>query len=178
MSGDLSSSISNNSNIKKRVVRLPEILDSIDSNKRIFPKGVLSTLSKCEERSPIVKRVEVFGESERNTFGIIRTLFVAYSSEKSLLEMAESSNCVIQVNSLNTEATQKNDSQMIEDKLLLRRASQSSIEHEVISFTVKLEAPKLMVPEHWLDKFRLRLGDRIMVSNPLENYFVPPPSVQ
>jgi len=155
---------------------------SLDSNKIIYPRGIVSKLKESEHDSPPVKRIEVFASDEKDTYGILRTLFVAYSSEKRLLDIAHFSNGVIHVRSMNKagSATQDSCRQICEDKLLLKR-----LEEEVQEYSRDLQglpfkrvrAPDLLVTPRWRERMNLELGARLIVSNPIESYEVPPPNL-
>lgn len=159
--------------LKKHTVRVEYMLDSVDTQKMIYPNGVFGALNETDEESKPVRRIELFAEEQRKeTYGIIRTLFVAYSSEHSLLELAHFSNSVISVRAFPDSDQGMQDPRMIEDKLILKRT-----ESETQSAPYRARVPSLFVSSHWLDRMNLEKGDRIIVSNPLENYLVPPPNM-
>ncbi|MGI0078415.1 MAG: hypothetical protein ACRECH_02215 [Nitrososphaerales archaeon] len=159
--------------LKKRTVRVESMLDSVDSQKMIYPNGVLGALVEADRESKPVRRIELFAEEQRKEiYGIIRTFFVAYSSEHTLLELAQVSNSVISVRAFSSSAQGRQDSRMVEDKLILKRTES---EPEPVPYRARV--PGLFVSSHWLDRMNLEKGNRIMVSNPLENYVVPPPNL-
>lgn len=159
--------------LKKHIVRVEYMLDSVDKQKMIYPNGVFGALKETDEDSKPLRRIELFAEEQRKeTYGIIRTLFVAYSSEHSLLELAHVSNSVISVRAFPDSDQGMQDPRMIEDKLILKRT-----ESRTESAPYRTKMPSLFVSSHWLDRMKLEKGDRIIVSNPLENYLVPPPNL-
>ncbi len=159
----------------KRTIRIPNILRPIEKELTIFPRGFISALKECSEVSSSVKRVEVFATEKTESFGILRTLTVAYSAARCLLQMAEISNNVIQVSSLSRSGSTREQSKrsLVNDRLILKRLDKEDNEREGYS----IKAPGLHVPGRWLERFDLEDGERIIVSNPREKYFVPPPSI-
>src|SRR5487761_1729657 len=159
--------------LKKRTVRMEYMLDSIDSQQLIYPNGVFGALRETDEEQKPLRRIELFAEEQRKeTYGIIRSLFVAYSSEHSLLELAQVSNNVISVRAFLGSGQGTQDPRMIEDRLILKRRDSESE-----SAPYRARVPSLFVSSRWLDRMNLEKGDRIIVSNPLENYVVPPPNM-
>jgi hypothetical protein len=149
----------------------------------------VSKIKESKEDSPLVRRVEVFADKKEDKYGILRTLFVAYSSETSLLRIAAASDGVIQVRSVSNSgflggsSSPRGGAAILEDKLLLKRSHEDQEKKEVDSerstrptfFSIK--APDLIVSPRWREKMNLEPGDRLLVSNPIENYEVPPPNV-
>ncbi len=159
----------------KRTLRIPKVLSPVDSDLLIYPRGVVTALKETVETSPPVKRIELFAEDSKETFGILRTLSVAFSSERTLLEMAQASDSIIQVRSVSNSSSSSADDtgrRIVEDRMVLKRMESQS---EPMQYTAK--TPDLHVSGQWLEKFDLELGERVIVSNPIEKYVVPPPSI-
>ena len=144
----------------------------------IYPNGILSSLKETKDDPKPVKRIELFAKEEDNgnTYGIIRTLFVAFSSERQMLELAEASNNVISVHVFPSHSSrglvESGKPKLVEDKLVLKRAESDTERRSYGSTT-----PNLLVPPRWLELMALGRGARIIVSNPIENYEVPPPNI-
>ncbi len=130
-------------------------------------------ITESEDDLPPVKRIELFARDEKDTYGILRTLFVAISAEKSILQMASASDGIIQVRTL----PEKSDSvkkKIIEDKILVKRLQEIG---PGLEQSVRIRTPNLMVSARWREKMDLRARDRIILSNPIEEYAVPPPNI-
>ena len=159
--------------LKKRTLRIDCLIDHMDFNRVIYPNGVFGAVTQSAEDSPPVKRIELFAEERnRDLYGIIRDLFVAYSSEAKLLEMAQASNSVVSVRTIDSSNSRKTERRIIEDKLVLRRS-----EVRARTSPYKKNIADLMVTPRWLERMDLEKGDRVIISNPIENYVVPPPNV-
>jgi hypothetical protein len=144
----------------------------VDANKVIFPRGIVSIITESEGDLPPVKRVELFAREEKETYGILRTLFVALSSEKSILRMADASDGIVQVRSLPDKS--ESNMKIFEDKLLIKRTDTI---HESDQKSVRIRTPSIIVSARWRERMQLRSYDRIIVSNPIEEYAVPPPNI-
>jgi hypothetical protein len=138
----------------------------------IFPRGIVSTVTESEDDLPPVKRIELFAKDEKDTYGILRTLFVAISSEKSILQMASASDGIIQVRTL--PETVESGKKIFEDKLLIKRpqAVEQSLDQGI-----RMKTPNIVVSARWRERMDLNSRDRIILSNPIEEYAVPPPSL-
>jgi hypothetical protein len=138
----------------------------------IFPRGIVSTVTESEDDLPPVKRIELFAKDEKDTYGILRTLFVAISSEKSILQMASASDGIIQVRTL--PETVDSGKKIFEDKLLIKRpqAVEQSLDQGI-----RMKTPNIVVSARWRERMDLNSRDRIILSNPIEEYAVPPPSL-
>lgn len=172
----------------KHVLKVKDIFRKCDPQKRLYPNGLLSELE--EENSAFdfrpVKRIELFAKNERTkaTYGIIRNFFVGFSSERSLLDLANFSDNVISVRTVLNSSWRGEHSEVkiIEDKLVLKtldgtekaRQDIGRFSTSSIIFT-RSKTPALYVSSRWLDKMELCEGDRIIVSNPVEDYVTPPP---
>lgn len=159
----------------KRTLRVPDLLDEITDQKSIYPRGILGSLKESNFDSK-VDRIQLFAqrqEEKENHYGILKRLFVAFSSESNLLKLAGASSNVIEVHGLPKE--KRNGRTIAESKLVLKR---SEVEEEraegIVSFYREL-TPSLFVSSHWLDLMNLNSGDRVIISNPRENYEIPPP---
>ncbi|MFI5420569.1 MAG: hypothetical protein ACHQ1H_06340 [Nitrososphaerales archaeon] len=138
----------------------------------IFPRGIVSTVTESEDDLPPVRRIELFAKDEKDTYGILRTLFVAISSEKSILQMASASDGIIQVRTL--PDTVESGKKIFEDKLLIKRPQtvEQSLDREI-----RMKTPNIVVSARWRERMDLNSRDRIILSNPIEDYAVPPPSL-
>ena len=162
-------------NASKRTLKIPKIVNRMDSDRVIYPRGLVSALKESDEASPPVKRVEIFAKDRRETYGILRVLNVAFSSERTLLDMAQVSDNVIQVRSVpgsSASATVEGGRRIVEDRLVLKR-----IDSKPGPITYSARTPDLHVSGQWLENHDLQNGARIIVSNPLEKYLVPPPGL-
>lgn len=162
----------------KRTLYMSEIFSTLDSSKLIYPKGVVTKINDSKEESTTARRVELFATDEKDAYGILRTLFVASSSAMILLHIAEASNNVIHVRALGSRdasSYHKSSRQIIGDRLLLRKMNDGESAKEENS--IRAETPNLIVPPRWRERMNLKPGDRLIVSNPIENYAVPPPNV-
>src|SRR5207245_8399760 len=108
----------------KRTFKIPKILDRLDLNRILYPRGFVTALKEANEVVPPVKRIEIFAEERDETYGILRVLSVAFSSERSLLDMAQASDNVIQVRSVSgssASSTTDGRRRILEDRLVLKR---------------------------------------------------------
>jgi hypothetical protein len=145
---------------------------NVDANKVLFPRGILSTITESENDLPPVKRIELFANEEKETYGILRTLFVALSAETSILRMAGVSNGIIQVRTLSEKSDAGN--KIHEDKILIKRTEPLS---EIQTQSVRIKTPNIVVSARWRERMHLKSRDRIILSNPIEEYAVPPPNI-
>jgi hypothetical protein len=159
----------------KRTVHLPDMAPNAEQGKMIYPRGIVSTVKEFTQDSKPVKRIELFAKKGEKTYGIIRTLSVAFTSARGLLQIAEASSNVVKINGLvsDQDYVSHGRSPLIEDKLVLKRAEDIPEESEKF----RLTAPALIVSPRWRERMHLSVGDRLIVSNPLETYAVPPPSL-
>ncbi|MDA4110987.1 MAG: hypothetical protein OK439_00500 [Thaumarchaeota archaeon] len=151
---------------------MSELVSNVDSNKLIYPRGILSTISEADDDLPPVKRIELFAKDEKDTYGILRTMFVALSSEKSILQMATASDGIIQVRAISEKSDKSR--RICEDKLLVKRTEDSP---EKIRPSVRINAPNIIISARWRERMNLELKDRLIVSNPIEEFVVPPPNL-
>jgi hypothetical protein len=166
---------------QKHVVHMHELLRKFDSQKRIFPNGLLGSLKASYERAEQIKRIELFAkEDSKESYGIIRRFFVAYSCERNLLELAHASENVICIRAMNGSKRENTGHSipdmrktMIENRLILKRMEENSQQEPY-----RQKIPDLIVSQHWLEIMELQPGDRIIISNPVENYMVPPPGLE
>jgi|SRR5579872_1949491 len=156
----------------KRTIQVPELVRNMDANKVIFPRGIVTTITELENDLPPVKRIELFAREAKETYGILRTLFVALSGERSILRMASASDGIIQVRTLSENLDVKN--KIREDKILIKRTTSTS---EDENQSLRIKTPNIEVSARWRERMHLKAHDRIILSNPLEEYAVPPPNV-
>jgi len=147
----------------------------VDSAKVIYPRGVLSRIKEGVDDVPPVKRIEFFAKDGNDTYGILRSIFVAFSSEKSILRIAEASNGVVQVRSVRSGNSKgSDDSNSAQDRLILKRSSEINQEDRPV---LSMKTPTITVSPRWRERMRLEAGDCLIVSNPIEDYSVPPPNI-
>jgi hypothetical protein len=168
---------------EKHILRIRQILDRFDPQKVIYPNGLLGELKEdYSSDSGTVKRIELFAENKRSkeTFGVIRNLFVGFSFERDLLDLANFSNNVISVRAV-SGSREHSETKLVEDKLVLKRIESPSRPEEdrfsPSSIYRRQKIPSLIVSSRWLEKMGFSKGDRIIVSNPVENYVTPPPEL-
>jgi hypothetical protein len=163
---------------KKRTFEFPDLLRThLDSSKILFPKGILSKITEGKDELPRMKRIELFANREDDTYGIIRTMSVALSREKSVLHIADASNGVIQVRTVRTiSSTGRFDVECQMDTLILKRFPEANSETQ-LDLSPRLRVPKIIVPPRWKDRMKLSEGDCLLISNPIAEFAVPPPNV-
>ncbi len=180
----ISSLLSRTDFSEKHVLRLADIIAKNDPQRRLYPNGLLSEVEENDDDSNFdfrpVKRIELFATDRHNraTYGVIRSLFVGFSSERSLLDLANFSDNVISVRAVQNKSRSLNshEANVIEDKLVLRRfQGRPNCKPPSESVYRRTRTPSLLVSSRWLDKMELSRGDKIMVSNPVENYAAAPP---
>jgi hypothetical protein len=136
----------------------------------------LSRLKEGTDDIPPLKRIEFFAKSRKDTYGILRSIFVAFSSERSILQIAEASGGVVQVRSIRAgslnvvEATGESS----QDRLILKRSGEVEGTERP---TLSIKAPIITVPPRWRERMGLETGDCLIISNPIEEYVVPPPNL-
>lgn len=161
----------------KRILRVPRFLDEIDKERALYPKGIVGSLKESSFDSARVERIELLAEKEeekKKYYGILKHLFVAFCSESNLLNLADSSSNVIEVHAL--RHGEEKEKMAIESKLVLKRVEERRIDlDQGIISPYEARTPSLFVSSHWLDLMNLRSGDRVIISNPRENYEIPPP---
>lgn len=173
--------------IEKHVLRIKDVFEKIDSQKRIYPNGLISKVEEDgDANSGQVERIELFSENRRSkqVHGILRSLFLGFSNEKELLDLADYSNRVISIRTISRDFSE--GGKVVQDNLVLKRREDKPGRNpggelnsvfpssdELLIRRNKL--PSLYVSSRWLDRMDLCSGDRILVSNPVENYATPPP---
>ena len=159
---------------RKRILRVPDFLSEADREKSLYPKGIVGSLKESTFESRQVERIELFAQKKgkKRYYGILKHLFVAFSSESRLLELANASSNVIEVHALGRK--EENGKVAIEGKLVLKRVEERKTEQDPFSLYEE-HTPNLFVSAHWLDIMNLRSGDRAIISNPRERYEIPPP---
>ena len=143
----------------KRVVYLPDLIPNPDSDRIRFPGGVI-----CEVipngRTETAKRVENVVSNERA--GLLREMFVAYSANQTLLDVARRSDQVVEVRSVDWK--KKHDAENYKQDMLLLKRFSGDEEHI---------GNRLLAPLKWMEKIGIDVGDRIIVSNPISNFTIP-----
>ncbi len=143
----------------KRVVHLPELIPSPDFDRIRFPGGVICEVIPTS-RPEIAKRVESVLSNER--VGLLREMFVAYSANETLLDVARRSDQVVEVRSVDWK--KKHDAEMYkQDMLLLKRFSGD--EEQL--------GNRLLAPLKWMERIGIDVGDKIIISNPISNFSIP-----
>jgi len=148
----------------------------VDSGKVIYPRGVLSRIKEGMDDVPPVKRIEFFAKDGNDTYGILRSIFVAFSSEKTILRIADASGGVVQVRSIRS-ASSKGFERSVEssqDKLILKRSTEVDVSDRPM---LSMKTPTITVSPRWRERMKLKTGDCLIVSNPIEEYAVPPPNI-
>lgn len=125
---------------------------------------------------PPVKRIELFANEGSDTYGILRSLFVGFSSEKSVLQIAETTGGVVQVRAVRAYKGNPDGSSTDGDgdMLLVRRDSASDRSGDP---GFRLKVPTITIPPRWKERMKLSEQDCLMISNPIQDYAVPPPNV-
>jgi hypothetical protein len=152
----------------------------IDSSKLIFPKGILSKVKENDMETPQVKRIELFAKDGEDTYGIIRSMFVGYSSEESILEIAEASGGVVQVRAVVGRLSDKSEKRFSasSDTLILKRSSTATDASQEVRFpSFRQKLPSITVPPRWKDRMKLSEDDRLIISSPIADYSVLPPNI-
>lgn len=132
-----------------------------------------------DEKAEKIKRIELFAEEHsKESYGIIRQFFVAYSSERNLLQLAHASENVISVRAIQGSSNDRHffaadKRSVLENRMILKRVEDTT-EPEMY----RQRIPALIVSQSWLEMMSLTPGDRIIISNPLENFMVPPPGLE
>ncbi len=182
-----------NATSEKHILRIKYLLQKLDTQRILYPKGLVSqvqTASSASNDPRPLKRIELFAKNDRSdeTFGVIRNFFVGFSSERGLLDLANVSNNVICVRSVPSSGEGgRRNKKILEDKLVLKRIDEDEEEQDSsfrrmnpfssANIVRRQKLPKIIVSPRWLDKMQLENGDRIIVSNPIENYLAPPPDL-
>jgi hypothetical protein len=169
----------------KHILRIKKVLDTFDPQKLIYPNGVLGELEEDDSSSKqgTIKRIELFAENKTSmeTFGVIRNFFMGFSSDRELLDLANFSNSVISVRAIGA-SRENSETKLLEDKLVLKRIEPPAHSSEDDRFSIsriysRQRLSSLIVSSRWLDRMGFCKGDRIMISNPVENYVTPPPQL-
>jgi hypothetical protein len=175
--------LSRNLLAQKHILRIREIMGRYDPQKVIYPNGLVTELEEDSSSDPKpVKRIELFAKNKRSheIFGVIRNFFVGFSSERDLLDLANFSNNVISIRAVGS-SFERSENKIVEDKLVLKRIDSPKVKQgDSFSYTQvfrRQKVPSLIVSSRWLDRMGFNSGDRIMVSNPVENYVTPPPDL-
>jgi hypothetical protein len=160
-------------------------MNEIPKERAIYPKGIVTSLKESAFFDSMkVGRIELFSSKDNEKgkyYGILKQLFVAFSSESRILKLADTSSNVIEVHGLRED--KENKKGVIESKLVLKRseeAQKNKEQHQQQQQVISLygeKTPRLFVSPHWLDLMNLSSGDRVIISNPIENYEIPPPLV-
>ncbi len=161
---------------RKRTFEFPDLLKRVDSAKVIYPRGVLSRIKEGMDDIPPVKRIEFFAKDGNDTYGILRSIFIAFSSEKSILNIADASGGVVQVRSIRSRNSKRIDgsSDSAQDKLILKRSDEIDQGSRPV---LSIKTPTITVSPRWRERMKLETGDCLIVSNPIEEYAVPPPNI-
>jgi hypothetical protein len=174
----------------KRTLRVASFLRQVDEDRAIYPKGIIAALRELSPPKSFTKfaRVEWFADQQmkeekgsiKRKFGILREFFPAFSSEPKLLRLAGISSNVIEVHANSDKDKQRQQANISKtvfaDKLILKEAGNREEVKQGVPLTFGEHAPELLVLAHWLDVMSLSSGDRVIVSNPREDYEMPPPT--
>ena len=142
----------------------------------LFPKGILTKIKEGLDDIPPVKRIELFAKEGADTYGILRSIFVGFSSEQSVLQIAEATGGVVQVRAVRAfnGKTESATPEAAGDMLVLRR---NSTEEPTARSGFRLRIPCVTIPPRWKERMKLTDGDCLLISNPIQDYAVPPPNV-
>jgi len=151
------------------------LVKTLDSAKLLFPKGILTKVKEGADDVPPVKRIELFARDGGDTYGIIRSLFVGFSTEKSILRIAETTGGVVQVRAMRATKGKEATASGSTDLILLKRDSIALDQEGNPGFRIRV--PSITISPRWKERMRLSEGDRLMISNPIQDYAVPPPNV-
>jgi hypothetical protein len=142
-----------------------------------FSSGVLANVLETTESVDMAKRVELFAKAREKVFGILHTFFVAYSSEKALLEVAEGSSNVVQVRTFRSQDG-SSPASILQDYLILKRTCPENQEKPLEAiFPYRAGVPEILVPLLWSVRMRLKTGDKIVICKPPGEYSIAPPEV-
>ncbi|MHB1909459.1 MAG: hypothetical protein ACYCQJ_11410 [Nitrososphaerales archaeon] len=166
---------------EKHTLRMASIFSQTDSQARLYPSGLVSLLEE-DSNSDLkqVRRIELVGKNRRSNeiYGVLRNIFVAFSSERGLLDLANYSDNIVSVRAVS--GNEKSPS-IIEDKLVIKRIEKNpegqKQPNPFASVLRTIPARSIKVSSHWLDRMNLSSGDRVIVSNPVENFVRPPPEL-
>ena len=161
--------------LSKRILRVADFTNATTSEKRLYPKGIVGSLQTLDFEFPIVNRIEPFARKDRGKrrYGILRKLFTAFSSEPGILGLANASSNVIEVHGMQRAGLRK---EITESKLVLKHSEgEAGGTGQRLAAPYTEHTPSLLVSRHWLDLMKLSSGDRVIISNPRENYEIPPP---
>jgi hypothetical protein len=164
----------------KHTLSVPNLLDpNFISSKLLFPRGIFSKVKGANDEVPQVKRIEVFARKDGNKYGIIRSLFVGFSSEKSILRIAEVTSGVVQVTAVRSSGAIGKISDIVDKKTdtLIVKRSLTGWKGDGQGNNFRLKIPTLAVPYRWKDRMALSEGDCLIVSNPIADFAVPPPNL-
>jgi hypothetical protein len=118
------------------------------------------------------KRVELFAKAKERVFGILRTFFIAYSFENSILQLGEASNDVVLVRAIGSN---EGSPCILQDYLILKRNCIEGQQPKASPYHVSI--PDIFVSALWNEKMGLKMGDKVVLSKPLGEYSIAPPSV-
>ena len=158
-------------------MRVPDFLNEIADGRSVYPRGIVGSLKESSFDSAKAERIELFAHMDeaRKSFGILKQLFVALSSEETLLRLASASSNVIEVHGIHRNEKDENGKALTQSKLVLKRSQEEERQLKDIIPSYVERTPKILVSSHWLDVMNLNPGDRVIVSNPREHYEIPPP---
>lgn len=147
------------------------------ANKKLSPNrfnGILVKVRPSKDNGETARRVELFAKVSEKVFGILHTFFIAYSSEKLLLEMAETSSDVVQVRTINSNDTSAG---IVQDHLILKRICLGSELKTDNAFDYHASVPDVIVPAVWGERMKLKTGDKVVIYRPTGEYSMPPPVI-
>jgi len=164
----------------KHTLSVPHLLGpTMGSSKLLFPRGIFSKINDGDVDTLQIKRIELFAKKGEDKYGIIRSLFVGFSSEKSILRIAEATSGVVQVTAVRSAGDSKKSSSAVQQKsdtLIVKRSLTSPKDANQQQNSLRLKIPSITVPNRWKDRMNLSEGDCLVISNPIADFQVPPPN--
>lgn len=139
------------------------MISQLDTQKILFPGGVVCEVA-VQSKEEKVKRIELISR-ERMGLGVLKELYVTYASHPALLELSRRSNNVVEVRSI--KWSKKHSAEAYSKDLVIVKRLHGQEEIGI----------RLLGAEKWIDHIRLEAGDKVILSNPLSDYLLPPPSI-
>lgn len=129
---------------------------------------------ESKNSTEIAKRVEIFARARQKVFGILHTFSVAYSAEPKLLELAANSSNVVEVRTI---APLGGSTHYLQDHLILKRFFEEGESQEKTTLPHYTMMPNILVSPLWRERMSLKNGDKVIISQPPEEYSIAPPTV-
>ena len=106
----------------KGTLRVPEFLDELSREKSVYPRGIVGMLRESDFDSAKAQRIELFAHNEREKkcYGVLKHLFIAFSSETTLHNLAIASSNVIEVHAIHRNTQKEKLGALTQSKLVLK----------------------------------------------------------